>query len=140
MKPRNIVIKSENNYAPKKIYAIDHGLVQAVRFSFSENYGKMLENIVYIALRRKQEEIYYYKEQKECDFIVAGGNKIIQAIQVTKSLAETKTKTREIDGLLEAMSKHKLKEGLILTEDESDVMKMGNAAIKVLPVWYWLLV
>lgn len=125
--------------APKKLYAIDHGLVQAVRFSFSEDYGRMLENIVYLALRRKNEEIYYHKGSRECDFLVAEKGKVVQAIQVTKSLAEAKTKKRETDGLYEAITQHKLKEGLILTEDDVSTSKIGNKTIRVMPVWYWLL-
>lgn len=126
--------------APKKIYTIDHGLVHAIRFSFSDDYGRMLENIAYIALRRKTEEIYYYKGGKGCDFLVAENNKIIQAIQVTKSLADPKTKKREVGGLLEAMGEHKLKEGLIITDDEYDTIKIDKVTIKILPLWYWLIV
>ncbi len=125
--------------APKKIYAVDHGLVKAVRFSFSEDYGRMLENIAYIALRRKTDQIYYYKGKRECDFLLARDKKVVQAIQVSKGLSEAKTKKREIDGLEEALSEYRLKEGLILTEDDFETLKTAHAAIQVLPLWYWLL-
>lgn len=125
--------------APKKIYVIDNGLVDAVRFSFSEDYGKMLENLAYLGLRRKNEEIYYHKESKECDFIVCDRHKVIKVVQVTKSLADSKTKKREIEGLLEALARYKLKSGLVLTENETDTIKIENRTIKILPLWYWLL-
>lgn len=124
---------------PKKIYAIDHGLIQAIRFSFSDNYGKILENIVYIDLKRQKNSIYYHSGKKECDFITAEKGKINAAIQVSKSLENPKTRKREIDGLLEAMSEYKLKKGLILTENESGEIKQGGGIIKILPIWYWLL-
>lgn len=125
--------------AARKLYAIDQGLVQAVRFSFSEDYGRMMENIAYLALRRRGENIYYHKGGKECDFIVTDGKKVVQAIQVVKSLSATKTREREFAGLQEAMKEHSLKEGIILTEDESETVKLDGATVKVLPLWYWLL-
>lgn len=129
----------EQMRAPKKIYAIDHGLVQAIRFSFSQGYGRMLENIAYLALRRNGDNIYYYKGVKECDFLIVEKNKVKAAIQVTKSMADPVTKKREIEGICEALSQYKLKQGLILTEDEHDSLKVKSLVIKVLPLWYWLL-
>ena len=46
---------------PKKIYAIDNGLISANTFNFSENLGKLLENLVYLDLRRKKKKIFYYR-------------------------------------------------------------------------------
>lgn len=124
---------------PKKVYAIDHALVNAVRFFMSENYGRILENIVFLELKRKGKELYYHSGYKECDFIVAEKNRIIQALQVSKSLASLKTRNRETEGLADAMNEYKLKEGLILTENEADTIKANGKTIKILPVWYWLL-
>lgn len=124
---------------PKKIYCIDHGLAQAIRFAFSEDLGRILENIVYVHLRRKYENIYYFQENKECDFLIVQGPHVTQAIQVTKSLFLEKTRQREIEGLKEALLKFKLKEGVILTEDESETLKLKNLTIKIMPLWYWLL-
>ena len=125
--------------APRKIYSIDHGLVQAVRFSFSEDYGRMMENIVFLSLKRQGFKIYYHKGNRECDFLAEDKGKIIQAIQVTKTLSQSKTKNREIEGLLEALSIHGLKEGLILTQDTVESHKVGDKTIRTLPLWYWLL-
>ena len=125
--------------APKKIYCVDHGLVQAVRFAFSENHGRMLENMVYIELKRRKAAIYYHQDDKECDFLAVYNNKLTEAIQVTAGLSDSKTKKREVEGLKEALSRYGLKEGLILTEDEVDILKIGKIKIKILPLWYWLL-
>lgn len=125
--------------SPKKIYIIDHGLLKAIRFFFSEDYGKLLENIVFVSLKRNGKDIYYHKGIKECDFIAVNNKKVINAIQVSKSLADTKTKKREVEGLLEVLKEYNLKEGLILSDDEHDSFRIDNKTIKVLPVWYWLL-
>ena len=103
---------------PKKIYALDTGLVNAVAFTFSENAGKLLENLVYIALRRKHGGIYYHKDQYECDFLVKSGRTIVQAVQVTWSLKEESTRKREIRGLVEAMDAYTLDGGVIVTASE----------------------
>ena len=122
----------------KKIFSIDTGLVRAVSFAFSENYGQLLENIVFLELKRRGKEIYYYLNKQECDFVIKRGRKIIQAIQVTKNLLP-RNKDREISGLLAAMEKYNLKQGLILTDDLEDEIKINNKKIAIKPVYEWLL-
>jgi len=123
---------------PRKIYCIDNGFVTEIGFKFSENKGKFLENLVFIELKRNQKEIYYFSEKRECDFIVRNGTKISEAIQVCFDLND-ENREREINGLTEAMDKFKLKEGLILTNGEDNVINMENKKIIVKPVWKWLL-
>jgi predicted AAA+ superfamily ATPase len=125
--------------AYRKIYAIDHGLVDAVRFSFMENYGHVLENIVYLQLRRKTEDIYYHLGNKECDFIVTDRGRVSEAIQVTVAMHQTKTRQREIEGVVEAMEKYKTPAGLILTDDENEDIVIKDKIIQVRPIWWWLL-
>lgn len=125
--------------APKKLYAIDHALVNAVRFSFSEDYGRIMENMAYIALRRSTENIYYYQGNKECDFLVVDSDKIINAIQITRNMTTPDTKKREVAGLLEALEFSKLKQGLIITENDYELIEENGYSIQVLPLWYWLL-
>jgi len=121
---------------PKKIYVIDNGLADANSVSFSSNKGRMLENTVFLDLRRSGKEVFYFKEEKECDFIVKEENKITQAIQVCYNLNED-NKSREIDGLIEALEAFDLPDGLILTFDQQDTLKIGEKHIKVVPAWSW---
>lgn len=58
--------------SPKKGYFIDVVLAQTVGFRFSPDEGRLLENLVYLELRKKY-EVYYHKENKECDFIIKNG-------------------------------------------------------------------
>lgn len=131
----------EQMRSPQKIYTIDHGLLQTIRFGFMENIGRLLENIVYLELRRSNEakNIFYYQENKECDFLTQQKNKVTNAIQVSQNISSAETKKREIEGLLEAMQALNLKSGWILTEDEKDSIKVNGCLIEVVPIWYWLL-
>lgn len=124
---------------PKKVYIIDTGFANSISFKFSEDYGRLLENIVFLELKRKGLKIYYHRQKKECDFIIKEGLDIIQAIQVTKSLSDINTKKREIDGLIEAMKTYGLKKGLILTDDEENEFIQDGFKIIVKPIWKWLL-
>ena len=120
-----------------KPYIADASFFRTVAFNFSENKGKRLENLVFLHLLRLGKEIYYHHGQKECDFVVKEGQKLISAIQVSYELSDPRTRKREIDGLLEAMRKYKLQEGLILTLEESGRVEERGIIIK--PVWEWLL-
>jgi len=122
----------------KKLYLIDNALAKQLGFSFSENKGKLLENFVFIELKRRGKEIFYYKEKNECDFILREGTKIKEAIQVCYEL-NNENKKREIEGLVEAMNKFNLKEGLILTFEKEEKIKVENKNINVKPVWKWIL-
>jgi len=124
---------------PKKIYCVDTGLANNVSFQFTENYGRQLKNIVFLQLRRETKSIYYHKNKAECDFIVMNNGKITDAIQVCRSMEEVKTRKREINGLQEAMESYNLKTGLIITEDEEEVITTKGFTIQVLPCWKWLL-
>jgi len=123
---------------PKKIYAIDTGLVNAVSFRFSENRGRLLENIVYLALKRHYSSIFYHKGRYECDFLLKEHEKITGAIQVAHSLAGESVRKREIRGIMEAMETHKLFEGLILTEEEAGEEEIDGRKIRIVPIPVWL--
>ena len=124
---------------PKKVYGVDLGLMRQLSFQHSENQGRWLENLVFLALKRQAKTVYYHYNKGECDFVIKEKNSITQAIQVCWSLYDDKTKQREVKGLLDAMTAYQLKEGLILTEDESDQLTIDHKTINIMPVWLWLL-
>lgn len=124
--------------SPKKIYIIDSAFSQVIGLNLSENRGRILENTVFIELKRRGKEVYYYSGKNECDFLIKDRNRIIEAIQVCHSL-DDKNREREVNGLLESMSKFNIKEGLILTYEQEDVIKTGGKKIRVVPVFRWLL-
>jgi Predicted ATPase (AAA+ superfamily) len=122
----------------KKVYSIDNGLSNANSTSFSSDLGRMLENSVFLHLRRRHKNIFYFREKGECDFLVSEQNKIKIAIQVSYKLDE-ENKEREIDGLLEAIKKFNLREGLILTFNQEDKFEIDGKYIIIKPVWKWML-
>jgi len=123
---------------PKKIYCLDTGLVNSISFRFSENKGRLIENLVYMSLIKEKKEIYYHKENYECDFLIKEGLMIKNAVQVTLSLKDETTRKREIRGLLEAMDAYNLKEGLIITEKEAEVISLDEKKIVIKPIYEWL--
>ena len=128
---------SKQKVSSSKPYAGDNSFLKTIAFNFTENKGKRLENLVFLQLQRKNQEVYYHLDQKECDFVVKEGLKISQAIQVCLDISNPVTKKREIEGLQGAMVKYKLKEGIILTMEHEETIKSKNITIK--PVWKWLL-
>jgi predicted AAA+ superfamily ATPase len=122
----------------RKVYSVDNGLSVANSASLTRDKGRMLENAVFVALRRSHREIYYFRERGECDFLIKEGNALSEAIQVTYELNED-NKDREINGLLEALSKFDLVGGLILTHSQEDRFTIDGREITVLPVWKWML-
>lgn len=130
-------------FSPKKIYFIDQALAECVGFRMSEDRGRVLENIVFLQLLRKNYEVYYHKEKKECDFVTRDGFYVGHAIQVCESLQDAKTKKREIAGLVDALHTYNLKEGFLITDDELGeeeiIHENKTYKIKICPAWKWLL-
>ncbi len=123
--------------SPRKIYLIDSAFNQVCGLNFTPNKGRNLENTVFIELKRKGKEVYYYSDANECDFVIKDGTKIVTAIQVCYSLDDT-DREREVNGLLEAMDKFGLKEGLILTFEQTEELEREGKEIKVIPVLRWM--
>jgi uncharacterized protein len=114
----------------KKAYCIDNGIILAASFQFSQNLGKLFENLVYSELiKQNRWDIYFYNNKKECDFIVHGENKI--AIQACYDLNE-ENKPRELAGLLEAMKEFKLSKGVIITYNQEEII---SHEVSVVPFW-----
>lgn len=129
----------EQQVAPKKVYGIDTGLIKSVGFSFSENKGKLIENAVFLQLRRKQNDIYYYKTAKgyEVDFFLPKDGLLIQSVQDFGSL---ETQERELRALVDtANEQRKAKNLVIVTESDKLELKREGKQIKVVPLYEWLL-
>ena len=124
---------------PKKSYFIDNGLVRRVGFSISSNVGHLLENLVFIELLRRGNKIFYHHKKRECDFVLVEDNRVAAAIQVCYAFSSEKTRKREIEGLLEAMSMYNLQSGLIITDDTEEYFFDNNKKITIIPAWKWLL-
>jgi len=125
-----------------KYYCIDNGLRGAVLMPQSNDNGKSLENIVLLQLNRTKQpsdKITYYQGDKECDFVLQRNENVIQLIQVTWDMTDENTRTREVNGILEASQVTGCNKLFILTKEEENLIEIEGKQIHVLPVWKWLL-
>lgn len=122
----------------KKLYVIDNGMRNATAFYFSSDRGRLLENLIYIELKRRGKNVYYFKDKSECDFLIQEKNNIVQALQVTQKIDKTNEK-REFDGLINALDRLNIKDGLILTENQNEIRTVNSHKIIIKPIWQWLL-
>ncbi len=137
-------IKNQLLY-PKKIYCIDSGLINILSFGFSQNIGKIYENLVFLELKRNSFvfgfDIFYWKNKidKEVDFVILEKRKVKKLIQVCYEIKNEKTKNREISSLLEASMELKCKNLLIITSDYENEEKIKGKKIKFTSLFKFLL-
>ncbi|MDA3917416.1 MAG: ATP-binding protein [Deltaproteobacteria bacterium] len=130
---------------PKKIYCIDHALAGSVSHKILADKGHILENLIFVHLRRESEEIYYYKTGRnhEVDFVMIDSNKNKHLIQVCLSMGKPEenagTFKRETRALFSAMPELGLDKGTIITMNEESVYKEHGRTINIIPAWKYLL-
>lgn len=126
---------------PKKFYCIDPALAATVAGSSTNDLGKVLENIVYLELRRRFEEIYYVHHSNfEVDFLIREQRKTNELIQVCWDLSNEKTRERELNALIAANSIYKSEKLKIITfENESADWVKEGVSVQVIPAWKWLI-
>ncbi len=127
----------------KKYYSIDTGLSNILRVPNLQTRGNDIESIVFIELLRRGYKVYYYKTSNglEIDFLVQKEQKIVMLIQVTKSLADKKTKKRELQPFAIAKKELNLSEveSMVICEDDAEDTVYDGANIKVVKLIDWLL-
>lgn len=122
---------------PKKVYCIDNGFINANSVSFSNDSGRMLENLVFLELRRRNYDVFYFNESKECDFVVFEKGKIKSVLQVCFQLDEDNM-DREVSALIEAMDYFNLKTAKIITVNQKDSLNLSGRSIVVEPFHEWI--
>jgi predicted AAA+ superfamily ATPase len=124
---------------PKKIYVIDTGLRTVTQQFDREDWGRLAENAVYLELRRRRKQLFYYKQEQEVDFVITELGKPVDAIQVCYSDFENQeTRDREINALLECLRDLELPSGKILTLSLEDVLISEDKMIYLIPLYQWL--
>ena len=129
------------NANPKKIYCVDHALARSVGSGILVRAGHLLENLVFMALRRSTPEIRYFKgaNGREVDFVARMSDGSRMLIQVCESLVEPRTRKREVTALNRAMTELGLRAGTIVTRDEEETIPVDAGRIDVVPAWRFLL-
>lgn len=123
----------------KKIYVIDTGLRTVSLQSDREDWGRLAENAVYLELRRRGKQAFYYKQVQEVDFVITELGKPVDAIQVCYSdLEDQETRNREISALLGCLQALELSSGKILTLSLEDVLLKEGKVIHLIPLYQWL--
>lgn len=125
---------------PKKTYAIDVGLLQAFNVFQPEFSSHLLENFVYMELRRRSQPIFYYhtSDGHEVDFLVQTSH-TLQLIQVSQTVENKVTFDREMHALQTAMRDLKLREGFIITAFDERTIDTPEGTVRILPAWKWSL-
>lgn len=116
----------------KKTYFIDNGLLNAITFKFSQDFGKMLENLCYLEFRRQNRSVYYFKDGKECDFVLFEEGEKPLPVQVCYDLSDQDTYQREISSLVYCCKKLKINAGVIISMNGQEPRQVDGVKIKVL--------
>ncbi len=132
---------SKQNLNAKKIYCIDHALVTSVTNLLNEKQGYLLENMVFGHLRRKTENIYYYKtaQGNEVDFLWFDSNQKPNLVQVSWDVNDEQTRKREIRALVQAMDEAGLNTSVVVSNDHSEIIKYDGKEIHIIPAWKYFL-
>ncbi len=122
---------------PRKVYGIDLGLVEIISTTQTKDLGRKLENLIFLHLRRKYKELYYYNGKGECDFVAMQNGKVTELVQVCYELTPDNVK-RELNGLIEAIQFFNCNNARILTFNNTDVLHQKEFNIPVIPAYQYL--
>ena len=126
--------------APRKVYVVDNGFVASKAFSVSDNLVRLLENQVFIELIRRgydvEKTIFYYRSRndKEVDFVLREGSRILRLVQVCYDLGSPKTEKREVDSIVECAGELKCDNLVIVTYNDKRTIEKDGYKIDVVPI------
>ncbi len=129
----------ERKRSPRKVYAVDSGILMTVSHRFSKDRGKLLENAVFLDLRRSGCEMYRLMDKKEVDFLIWKGTAPVALINVCLDVSNADTKKREVDGLRNGMRRFDMDRALVVTLNRSETISVEEGVIEFLPYRKWAL-
>jgi predicted AAA+ superfamily ATPase len=131
------LIRRIRNFRPN-IFAVSRKLQRVyanwwtMAYCYTDNHDKLMENIV---ASSADANYYWRKEDKEIDFLLVDGKKLLP-IEVKNKTELTKEDLKNMRYFLE---KYKVGEGLVLYNGEELEIKLDRQKITALPLWKWLL-
>jgi predicted AAA+ superfamily ATPase len=122
-----------------KFYAVDPLLAKQVGFHAGDSTYWILENHVCNEFLRRGYELYYWhsKNNYEVDFIARKKSGEMIAVQISISLADPKTREREFRALQAAKNELGIKELLVITRDEINILSAELSGVTVFPFYEW---
>ncbi|MDP3927819.1 MAG: ATP-binding protein [Bacteroidota bacterium] len=121
----------------RKVYCIDNGFIEVNSLSASADEGRLLENMVFMEIRRRWKDVFYYTDKCECDFVVFEKKKATKLFQVCWQVTEDNI-GREMEGLKDAMTFFGLNEGQIITYMQQDVFEENGVRVELIPFHAWV--
>jgi hypothetical protein len=141
--PVSIYSRSERarRVNPRKVYVIDTGLANAFLHQPQSDWGRLLENFVFMALRRQGHAIHYYRTDDglEVDFLAVAVDGERTLIQVALELTDSNTRERELRALTTAMRETGIRRGALVSLNDEERITTSAGEIEVLPAWWWAL-
>jgi len=123
----------------KKIYAIDNGLRNKVSFRLGSDLGQLLENTIFIELKRRGVDVWYYKTKNNLEIDFLWFNNEPELLQICYDLSSPSTFKREVAALETAMQEFNVQHSTIISYTASDRIETTSGIITVIPAWKWLL-
>ncbi len=126
--------------SPKKIYAIDTGQANAMGFKFSANRGRLLENLIFVDLKRLGFDVYYYhtRSGREVDFVVKRGTDL-SLVQVTWDINDPEARERELTALHEAMTELNCSNAILIVAERPLSNVIVDPSITLLAAHHFLI-
>ena len=135
--------KKQETLKYRKTYIIDNSFCGITGPLFSQNSGRLMENVVFLELIRHARsggyEVFYYKKIVEVDFVVYKDLRVMELIQVAQATSDVKTRNREVRGLLTASGDLNSTNMTIITIDEEYDINEGGKTIRVVRIADWLM-
>lgn len=127
---------------PKKVYVLDPGFFWIAATRLTHDFGRLLENMVFIELRRRENTVMYFKGNgdREADFLAVSPDGGRQVIQVCLDMTDPATRDREFAGMAAALKAEGNARGVMITASELAETRTNGKTVRTLPFWQWAMI
>lgn len=119
---------------PIKFYVVDNGLRNFNTLNIRPDLGQCAENMVYMELAKNNTATYYWKGEKEVDFVLFNPDLSLVNVSYTDQMHE-----RDAGSMAEALQEFNLGKGTVLTKNYFDTKEVEGKKVEFVPLWAWLI-
>ena len=135
--------KSKERVRNEKNYAVDTAFISVGKEGLLEkNFGWRLENVVCVELLRRRNQtlndVYYYKNGHEVDFVLHNNNAVVELIQVSADISAAKTFKREVNALLRTAEELHCNNLTLITLNDNRTFSADGKTINITSIIEWL--